>query len=43
MGRMTVDVNPSPTAADATWLDEEHVALARHAIENPFLVLPLCV
>ena len=41
MGRMTVDVNPSPTAAaDATWPDEEHVALARHAIENPFLVVP---
>ena len=38
--RMTVDVNPSPTAADATWPDEEHVALARHAIENPFLVIP---
>jgi hypothetical protein len=29
-----------PTAADATWPDEEHVALARHAIENPFLVVP---
>ena len=40
MGRMTVGVNPSPTAADATWPDEEHVALARHAIENPFLVVP---
>jgi hypothetical protein len=39
MGRMTVGVNPSPTAADATWPDEEHVALARHAIENPFLVI----
>ena len=40
MGRMTVDVNPLPTAADATWPDEEHVVLARHAIENPFLVVP---
>ena len=40
MGRMTVGVNLSPTAADATWPDEEHVALARHAIENPFLVIP---
>jgi len=36
MGRMTVDVNPSPTAADATWLDEEHVALALHPVScNP--------
>ena len=40
MGRMTVGVNSLPTAADATWPDEEHVALARHAIENPFLVIP---
>ena len=40
MGRMTVGVNPSPTAANATWPDKEHVALARHAIENPFLVIP---
>ena len=40
MGRLTVGVNPSPTAADATWPDEEHVALARHAIENPFLIIP---
>jgi len=40
MGRMTVGVNPSPTAADGTWPDEEHVALARHAIEHPFLVVP---
>ena len=40
MGRMTVDVNPSPRAADATWPDEEHIALARHAIENPFHVIP---
>jgi hypothetical protein len=40
MGRMTVDVNPSSTAADATWPDEEHVALAQHAIENLFLVIP---
>ena len=40
MGKMTVGVNPSPTAADATWPDEEHVALARHAIENPFLMVP---
>ncbi len=40
MGRMTVGVNPSPTAADGTWPDEEHVALARHAIEHPYLVVP---
>jgi len=40
MGRMTVDVNPSPTAADATWPDEEHAALARHATKHPFLVVP---
>jgi hypothetical protein len=40
MGRMTVDVNPLPTAADATWPDKEHVALNRHAIENLFLVVP---
>jgi hypothetical protein len=40
MGRMTVGVNPSPMAADRTWADEEHVALDRHAIENPFLVIP---
>ncbi len=40
MGKMTVGVNPSPTAADVSWPDEEHVALARHAIENPFLVIP---
>ena len=40
VGRMSVGVNPSPTAADATWPDEEHVALARNAIENPFLVIP---
>jgi hypothetical protein len=51
MGRLTVGVNPSPTAADGTWPDEEHVALARHAIEHPYLVVhhpknavhPLCV
>jgi hypothetical protein len=40
MGRMTVDVNPLPMAADATWPDNKHVALAHHAIENPFLVIP---
>jgi hypothetical protein len=40
MGRMTVDVNPLPTAADATWPDDEHIALAQHAIEHPFLVVP---
>ena len=40
MGRMTAGVNPLPTAANATWPDEEHVAPARHAIENPFLVIP---
>ena len=40
MGKMTVGVNPSPTAADGTWPDEEHVALARHAIKHPFLVVP---
>ena len=40
MGRLTVGVNPSPTAADGTWPDEEHVALARHAIEHPYLVVP---
>ena len=40
MGRMTVGVNPLSTAADATWPDEEHVALARNAIKNPFLVIP---
>ena len=51
MGRLTVGVNPSPTAANGTWPDEEHVALARHAIEHPYLVVhhpknvdhPLCV
>ena len=37
---MTVDVNPLPTVADATWPDEEHITLARHASENPFLVIP---
>ena len=40
MGRLTVGVNPSHTAADGTWPDEEHVALARHAIEHPYLVVP---
>ena len=40
LGRLAVDVNPSPTAADATWPDEEHVASARLATENPFLVVP---
>ena len=40
MGRMTVGVNPSPTEADGMWPDKEHVALARHAIEHPFLVVP---
>jgi hypothetical protein len=51
MGRLTVGVNPSPTAADGTWPDKEHVALARDAIEHPYLVVhhpknadhPLCV
>ena len=51
MGRLTVGVNPSPTAADGMWPDEEHVALARDAIEHPYLVVhhpknadhPLCV
>jgi hypothetical protein len=51
MGRLTVGVNPSPTAADGTWPDEEHVKLARDAIEHPYLVVhhpknadhPLCV
>jgi hypothetical protein len=38
MGRMTVDVDPTPTAAE--WPDEEHITLARHAIEHPFLVVP---
>ena len=38
MGRMTVDVDPTPTAAE--WPDEEHVALARRVIEHPFLVVP---
>ena len=37
---MTVNVNPSPMAANVTWPDNEHVALARHAIKNPFLVIP---
>ena len=40
MGKMTIGVNPLPTAADGTWPDKEHVALARHAIEHPFLVVP---
>jgi hypothetical protein len=40
MGRMTVNDNPSPMAANVTWPDKEHVALARHAIENPYLVIP---
>ena len=40
MGKMTVPTNPSPAAADVSWPDEEHVALARHATENPFLVIP---
>ena len=40
LGRLNVGVNPAPTAADATWPDKEHIALARHAIENPFLVVP---
>jgi hypothetical protein len=40
MGKMTVGVNPSPTAADGTWPDKEHVALARNAIEHPFFVVP---
>jgi hypothetical protein len=40
MGRMTVGVNPSSTVADETWPDEEHVALARNAMDNPFLVIP---
>jgi hypothetical protein len=51
MGRMTVNVNPLPVAANVTWPDKEHVALAHHAIENPYLVIthpknadhPLCV
>ena len=51
MGRLTVGVNPLPTAADGKWPDEEHVALARDAIEHPYLVVhhpknvdhPLCV
>jgi hypothetical protein len=38
--RLNVGVNPSPTAADVTWPDEEHIASARLAIENPFLVVP---
>ncbi len=40
MMRLTVGVNPSPTAADGTWPDEEHMALAQHAIEHPFLMVP---
>jgi hypothetical protein len=40
MGRLTVGVNPSPTAADGTWPDEEHVKLARDAIEHPYEVIP---
>jgi hypothetical protein len=40
MGRMTVDVNPLPTAADATWPDDKHIALDRHAIQHLFLVVP---
>jgi hypothetical protein len=38
MGRMTVDVDPTPMAAE--WPDEEHIALARHVIKHPFLVVP---
>ena len=38
MGRITVDVDPTPTAAE--WPDEQHIALAWHAIEPPFLVVP---
>ena len=37
LGRLTVGVNPSPTAADVTWPDEEHVALARHASRTRFM------
>jgi hypothetical protein len=40
MGRLVVGVKNSPTAADGTWPDKEHVALARHAIEHPYLVVP---
>jgi hypothetical protein len=40
MGRMTVNDNPLPIVANVTWPDKEHVAQARHAIENPFLVIP---
>ena len=37
MGRMTVGVNPLPTAANVTWPDEEHVKLARHASSTRFM------
>jgi len=40
LGQLTVGVDHSPTAVDATWPDEEHIDLARHAIENPYLMVP---
>ncbi len=40
MGELTVGVNPSPTAAIATWPDADHIARAIYATEHPFKVIP---
>ena len=40
MGELTVGVNPSPTAAIATWPDADHIARSIYAMEHPYEVIP---